>query len=58
MFAGPWIGGILASALGLPPMFMIIAAATLVFGMLGARRLQVFTPSAVQLNPKPDLPIH
>jgi MFS family permease len=58
MFVGPWLGGILASALGLPPMFVIIGAASLVFGVLGARRLQVFTPGGVHLNPKPDLTIH
>jgi hypothetical protein len=39
-------------------MFVIIGMASLVFGVLGARRLQVFTPSAVQLNPKLDLTIH
>lgn len=33
MFAGPWLAGILASRLGMPAMFGIIAAATLALGL-------------------------
>ena len=37
MFAGPWLGGILAQAIGLRPMFAVTAGALLLFGLLGAR---------------------
>jgi DHA1 family multidrug resistance protein-like MFS transporter len=40
MFAGPWLGGILASALNIPRMFGIVAALILVCGMVGARFLE------------------
>lgn len=35
MFAGPWLGGILASAMGVQPMFAATAAASLSLGLLG-----------------------
>jgi MFS family permease len=39
MFAGPWLGGILASAMGVQPMFAATAAASLTLGVLGTRLL-------------------
>jgi predicted MFS family arabinose efflux permease len=36
MFAGPWLGGMLASALDIPRMFAIVAAMILVCGLVGA----------------------
>lgn len=39
MFAGPWLSGILAEALGLRPMFGITACACLVVGLFIASRL-------------------
>jgi len=39
MFAGPWLGGILADAMGIRPMFGVTAAAILVVGLLGTARL-------------------
>jgi len=40
MFAGPWLGGILADAMGLRPMFGATAAAILVVGMLGTTLME------------------
>lgn len=39
MFAGPWLSGILANAIGIQPMFGVIGAACLVIGLLGTRQL-------------------
>ncbi|MHB1296717.1 MAG: MFS transporter [Anaerolineae bacterium] len=39
MFAGPWLSGILADAMGIRPMFGVTAAAVLVLGVLGTRFL-------------------
>jgi len=39
MFGGPWLSGILASAIGLQPMFGITAGACLVIGLFGSRWL-------------------
>jgi MFS family permease len=39
MFAGPWLGGILASAMGVRPMFAATAAASLSLGLLGTSLL-------------------
>lgn len=36
MFAGPWLGGILADGIGLRPMFGVTAGAILVVGLLGS----------------------
>jgi MFS family permease len=41
MFAGPWLGGILASAMGVQPMFAATAAASLALGLLGTSMLRV-----------------
>ena len=35
MFAGPWLSGLLATALGIQPMFAITAAAVLGLGIVG-----------------------
>jgi MFS family permease len=40
MFAGPWLGGILASAMGVRPMFAATAAASLALGLLGTSQLR------------------
>ncbi len=40
MFAGPWLGGVLADAIGLRPMFGATAAAILVVGMLGTTLME------------------
>jgi MFS family permease len=40
MFAGPWLGGLLANALGIQPMFGVSAAALLVLGAVGISRLK------------------
>lgn len=40
MFAGPWMSGILAKALGIQPMFGITAGVLLVLGILGIRALK------------------
>ena len=40
MFAGPWMGGILSRALGVQPMFGIIAAVILIAGVGGTRILR------------------
>lgn len=40
MFAGPWLGGILASAMGVQPMFAATAAASLALGLLGTSLLR------------------
>jgi MFS family permease len=51
MFAGPWLGGMLASAMGVQPMFAATAAASLTLGLLGTSLLRgrpvVATPAAV-----------
>jgi MFS family permease len=39
MFAGPWLSGILAKALGIQPMFGITAVGVLVLALLGTRKL-------------------
>jgi MFS family permease len=39
MFAGPWLSGILADSMGIPPMFVITAVAVLIAGTLGARQM-------------------
>jgi MFS family permease len=40
MFAGPWLGGLLASALGVQTMFAVTAAASLALGLLGTSLLR------------------
>ncbi len=40
MFAGPWLSGILAKAIGIQPMFGIVGGSILVLGMLGQRALK------------------
>jgi len=40
MFAGPWLGGILASVMGVQPMFAATAAASLSLGLLGTSLLR------------------
>jgi MFS family permease len=40
MFAGPWLGGLLASAMGVQPMFAATAAASLALGLLGTSLLR------------------
>jgi MFS family permease len=40
MFAGPWLSGILANAIGIQPMFGVTAFACLTLGLLGARWLE------------------
>ncbi len=45
MFAGPWLSGILANALGVQPMFGITAAIVLIAGVGGVRALQTRTLS-------------
>jgi MFS transporter, DHA1 family, multidrug resistance protein len=39
MIAGPWLGGLLGDALGVQPMFWVIGAITLVFGLICFRFL-------------------
>jgi predicted MFS family arabinose efflux permease len=39
MIAGPWLGGLLGDALGVQPMFWVIGAVTLVFGLICFRFL-------------------
>ena len=39
MFAGPWLSGILADAIGIQPMFGVVGAACLVVGLVGTRLL-------------------
>jgi MFS family permease len=39
MFAGPWLSGILADAIGIQPMFAVSAAIALVLGLVGMRWL-------------------
>ncbi len=41
MFAGPWLSGILAKAIGIQPMFGIVGGGILVLGLLGQRTLRV-----------------
>jgi MFS family permease len=40
MFAGPWLSGILAKAIGIQPMFGIVGGSILVLGLLGQRALK------------------
>ncbi len=40
MFAGPWLSGILAAAIGIQPMFLLTAAGTLLLGLIGSARLE------------------
>ncbi len=40
MFAGPWLSGLLAKAIGIQPMFGIVAGCILVLGLLGQRALK------------------
>jgi predicted MFS family arabinose efflux permease len=39
MFAGPWLSGILADAIGIQPMFGVVGGACLVIGLLGVQQL-------------------
>jgi len=39
MFAGPWLSGMLADAMGIGPMFALTAFACLVLGLVGTRGL-------------------
>ncbi len=39
MFGGPWLSGILADRMGIPPMFLLTAFVTVVVAMIGARFL-------------------
>ncbi|GAB4440797.1 MAG: MFS transporter [Anaerolineae bacterium] len=39
MFAGPWLSGVLAEAIGIQPMFLLTAAGTLLLGLVGSLRL-------------------
>lgn len=39
MFAGPWLSGLLADAIGIQPMFGVTAVACLVIGLFGAKWL-------------------
>ena len=39
MFAGPWLSGILADAIGIQPMFGVVGAACLMIGLMGTRQL-------------------
>jgi len=41
MFAGPWLGGILADRFGIQSMFIIIALGCSIFGMIINRRYQI-----------------
>jgi MFS family permease len=56
MFAGPWLGGLLASALGVRPMFAATAVATLTLGLLGTSLLrsrpELSSPSRVPEQPQ------
>jgi MFS family permease len=45
MFAGPWLGGLLASALGVQTMFAVTAAASLTLGLLGTSLLRDRAPA-------------
>jgi MFS transporter, DHA1 family, multidrug resistance protein len=45
MFAGPWLGGLLANALGIQPMFGVSAAAILILGVVGLGRLKKESPT-------------
>lgn len=45
MFAGPWLGGVLASAMGVRPMFAATAAASLVLGIAGTTLLKGRPPA-------------
>jgi MFS family permease len=49
MFAGPWLSGILADAMGIQPMFLVTAAATFLLGWFGLRQLKTKTR-----NPRMD----
>ncbi|HNT76504.1 MAG TPA: MFS transporter [Anaerolineae bacterium] len=40
MFAGPWLSGILADAIGMQPMFGVVGVACLVLGLLGTPQLK------------------
>jgi MFS family permease len=40
VFTGPWLSGLLADAVGLRPMFAVVAAATMLIGVLGVRQLR------------------
>lgn len=40
MFGGPWLSGILASAIGLQAMFAVTAVGTLMLGVLGVRLME------------------
>jgi predicted MFS family arabinose efflux permease len=39
MFTGPWLSGILAKAVGIPPMLVITAVATLAVALVGSALL-------------------
>jgi MFS family permease len=53
MFAGPWLGGILASAMGVQPMFAATAAASLALGLTGTALLRG-RPAADAPLPAPE----
>jgi MFS transporter, DHA1 family, multidrug resistance protein len=56
MFAGPWLSGILAKAIGIQPMFGIVGGSILVLGLLGQRalktRAEIMKQAEVALNVK------
>ena len=56
MFAGPWLSGILAKAIGIQPMFGIVGGCILVLGLLGQRalktRAEIMKQAEVALNVK------
>lgn len=39
MFAGPWLSGIMADAMGIQPMFAVTAGLCLAFGLIGLKFL-------------------
>jgi MFS family permease len=41
MFAGPWLSGMIADAMGIQPMFLVTAAATFLLGWFGLRQLKI-----------------
>jgi MFS family permease len=53
MFAGPWLGGLLASTMGVRPMFAVTAVATLTLGLVGTSLLRSPPASSTQ-SPVPE----
>jgi MFS family permease len=43
MFAGPWLSGMIADAMGIQPMFLVTAAATFLLGWFGLEQLKAKT---------------